>query len=107
MKINLPDWLDILGLVGLIGTAIMVLRSTAIRLNVSAQKDLIDTLQEKVKSLEDSREVSDKIIKDLQGKISIVESIPLKVIAESQAEITQTQKDILELLRQIQGEITK
>ena len=104
---DFPTWLDILGLIGLIGTAIVTLRSTAVRLNVKAQKELIDTLNEKVKSLEESRDDSIKTIKDLQGKIAIVESLPLKALAESQADIAKTQKDILTLLQSIQGEITK
>ena len=101
--LDLPTWLDILGLIGLAGTGIVTLRSTAVRLNVQAQKELIDTLQEKVKSLEESRDENTKTIKDLQGKIAIVESLPLKAIAESQIEIVQTQKDILKLLQSMQG----
>lgn len=112
MNINLPTWLDILGLVGLVGTAVITLRSTALRQNVNAQKGLIDTLTSEVATLKEQQKVSDQHIKNMQGELEVVKGLPLKILAETQAAIAQsqtelsnTQSSMFNVLKDIQKEI--
>ena len=106
---NFPDWLDILTIIiavmasGVVGLTALFGRT--VRQTVADQKELIDTLQSKVRALEDNQAVNAKTITDLQGKIAVVETLPLKAIAESQTSIVNMQKEMLQILQTIQEEI--
>jgi len=91
---DLPNWLDILGLISLVTIAVIEIFSTSVRQNVKNQKELIETLNTEMKLLKEQHHNNEKLISELKGQLDVVKEIPLKSINDNQVKMLKGLKDI-------------
>ena len=89
------------GVFGFITTliaAVVIVRATAVQQTIKIQKALIDTLLEKVDLLEKSDNDNKLRIESMEKELEVVKTLPLAAIANTQAELFNDTKKIIELL---------
>jgi len=89
------------GVFGFIATmvaAVVIVRATAVQQTIKIQKGLIDTLLEKVDILEKSDSDNKLRIESMEKELEVVKTLPLAAIANTQAELLNDTKKIIELL---------
>jgi hypothetical protein len=83
----------------------LALRAKIPKQTIADQKELIDTYEKRLKSLENQREddrhqhiENVKAIAELQGQINVYKELPLQQLADTMREIAQAQKSILDIV---------
>lgn len=96
-----------MGFVAVITAAVIVAKSTTKNTTISSQKELIDTLmigkeeqKEQIADLINKHAESTAAIANLQGQVDVLKNIPLKEISSDLRHITNTQRDIVKLLKE-------
>lgn len=93
-----------------VAIAVLFIKSKAPKQTIEQQAVLIDTLKDRVETLEDETKLCNENhieniarIRELEGRVDELRNIPLKEISKSQKEILTTQKQILELIKEIKA----
>ena len=81
------------GLIAVVASAFVVYRSTETKRTIETYKELNEALTRRVEFLE-------KRVEYLVKEQEVLKNIPLKELSETQASILETQKQILELLKE-------
>lgn len=98
----------IVGYISLAVSAILTLFSRIPKQTIENQKELIDTYEKRLKSLEDQRELDRKqhidnvkAIAELQGQIKVYKELPLQEMADAMKQISDVNKTIAESNQEI------
>ena len=93
-----------------VAIAVLFVKSKAPKQTIEQQAVLIDTLKDRVETLEDETKLCNENhieniarIRELEGRVDELRNIPLKEISKAQKEILTTQKQILELIKEIRA----
>ena len=93
-----------------VAIAVLFVKSKAPKQTIEQQAVLIDTLKDRVETLEDETKLCNENhieniarIKELEGRVDELRNIPLKQIAKDQKALLETQKEILELIKEIRA----
>lgn len=80
---------------------------------IENQKTLIETYEKRLKALEDQKEEDRKqhienvkAIAELQGQINVYKELPLQQMADSMREIAQTNKKILNIIKEDKNDVS-
>lgn len=103
---DLPPVVDIAGAIAFITGSFLVVRSTTVKQTINQQATLIKTLEQRIKSLEDQGKadkqlhiVNAKAISQLEGQLQVYKEIPLVDIAKSMTQLTVSNEEILQTLK--------
>ena len=96
----------IFGLIAVVVAGYIVARSTATKTTIDNQKELIttllqgkDELKDEVRILQEKDREKGTAISTLQGQVEILRNIPLKDISTDMKSISDTQLEILKILK--------
>jgi uncharacterized membrane protein YgaE (UPF0421/DUF939 family) len=90
--------------------AFLFIRSKAPKQTIEQQNQLINILKDRVEALEDETKACTENhienitrIKELEGRVDELRNIPLKEISKAQKDILTTQKEILQIIKEIKA----
>ena len=93
-----------------IAIAVLYIKARTPKQTIEQQTVLIGTLKDRVSVLEDETKLCNENhiknitrIKELEGRVDELRNIPLKQIAKDQKALLETQKEILELIKEIRA----
>ena len=92
------DPLSIAGYIALVASGILYLFSRLPKQTISNYKEYAESQDRRLQALESSDKDKTLQITTLQGKVDVLQTIPLADIAKAMADIMVTQKTILELI---------
>jgi len=93
-----------------VAIAVLYIKARTPKQTIENQTILIGTLKDRVSVLEDETKACNENhieniarIKELEGRVDELRNIPLKQIAKDQKALLETQKEILELIKEIRA----
>jgi len=93
------DPISIIGFIALVAGGGLYIFSRLPKETIQNYKEVVTSQEKRIKALEESSRESTKQITKLESRVDVLQTIPLKDIAEAIKEIVHTQKEIIELIR--------
>lgn len=84
--------------------AILYIRSRLPEQTIKSYKQLSEANEIRIKQLEDDHKKNQAEISELRGQVTVLKDVPLRDISESHAIMVKTQKEILELIKDIRSD---
>ena len=81
--------------------SVLYIRSRLPEQTIKSYKQITEANEVRIKQLEDDHKKNQAEISELRGQVTVLKDVPLRDISESHAIMVKTQKEILQLIKDI------